>query len=87
MTGPYAKEIFEHELGAEEKSVIHAVPLKNFGEGHPDPNLEYAKDLVITLTAGEHDFGAAFDGDGVRTFFQATKLYHIINIRCKIILF
>lgn len=32
---------------------------------HPDPNLTYAADLVDVLKRGEHDFGAAFDGDGV----------------------
>ena len=34
---------------------------------HPDPNLTYAADLVMIMKGGEHDFGAAFDGDGVRT--------------------
>jgi phosphomannomutase len=32
---------------------------------HPDPNLTYAADLVEILKKGEHDLGAAFDGDGV----------------------
>ena len=34
---------------------------------HPDPNLTYAADLVEILKKGEHDFGAAFDGDGVNS--------------------
>ncbi|VDO97950.1 unnamed protein product [Heligmosomoides polygyrus] len=42
------------------------VPKSDFGGGHPDPNLTYAKALVEQLHRGEHDFGAAFDGDGDR---------------------
>ncbi|VDO57540.1 unnamed protein product [Haemonchus placei] len=42
------------------------VPKPDFGGGHPDPNLTYAKNLVEQLRRGEHDFGAAFDGDGDR---------------------
>jgi len=34
--------------------------------GHPDPNLTYAEALVKEMYSGEYDFGAAFDGDGVR---------------------
>lgn len=35
---------------------------------HPDPNLTYAADLVEILKKGEHDLGAAFDGDGVTEY-------------------
>ena len=39
-----------------------------FNSGHhPDPNQTYASDLVEMLKKGEHQLGAAFDGDGVRT--------------------
>ena len=39
-----------------------------FNSGHhPDPNQRYASDLVEMLKKGEHQLGAAFDGDGVRT--------------------
>ena len=39
-----------------------------FNSGHhPDPNQTYASDLVDMLKKGEHQLGAAFDGDGVRT--------------------
>lgn len=48
--------------------MINAVPLPDFKGGHPDPNLEYAKDLVEGIKEGKQDFGAAFDGDGVRIF-------------------
>ncbi|CAH1392184.1 unnamed protein product [Nezara viridula] len=77
VTGPYAKEIFENELCAEEKSVINAVPLEDFGGGHPDPNLEYAKDLVDIMKEGKHDFGAAFDGDGDRNMILGKDAFFV----------
>jgi phosphoglucomutase len=52
--------------------VINAVPLPDFGGGHPDPNPTYAEDLMKVMFAGEPgsatapDFGAASDGDGDR---------------------
>ena len=39
VTGPYAKEILERRLGAPAGAVINGVPLPDFGNGHPDPNL------------------------------------------------
>ncbi|MCX7628344.1 MAG: alpha-D-glucose phosphate-specific phosphoglucomutase, partial [Methylophilaceae bacterium] len=67
VTGPYAREIFERRLGAAPGSVMNAVPLEDFGHGHPDPNLTYAHDLVEILYGQEApDFGAASDGDGDR---------------------
>lgn len=56
------------ELGAAKNNTINTIPLEDFGGHHPDPNLTYAADLVETLRKGEHDFGAAFDGDGVSFF-------------------
>jgi len=66
VTGPYAKRIFITELKCDPKSVVHSDPLEDFGGLHPDPNLTYAKSLVDVMKKGEHDFGAAFDGDGDR---------------------
>ncbi|MCD7060166.1 alpha-D-glucose phosphate-specific phosphoglucomutase [Pelagibacterium xiamenense] len=67
VTGPYAKAIIEGRLGAPEGTVINAVPLPDFGDGHPDPNLVYAKDLYDLLMGPDApDFGAASDGDGDR---------------------
>lgn len=67
VTGPYAKEIIEKRLGAPAGSVMNAVPLPDFGNGHPDPNLTYAHELVeIVYGAAAPDFGAASDGDGDR---------------------
>ncbi len=67
VTGPYAKVILGDLLGAPEDALIHCTPLEDFGGGHPDPNLTYAKALVDIMYA-EHapDFGAASDGDGDR---------------------
>jgi phosphoglucomutase len=67
VTGPYAREIIEKRLGAPANSVMNAVPLPDFGNGHPDPNLTYAHELVeIVYGADAPDFGAASDGDGDR---------------------
>jgi phosphoglucomutase len=67
VTGPYAKEIIERRLGAPAGSVINGVPLPDFGEGHPDPNLTYAHQLVeIMYGPDAPDLGAASDGDGDR---------------------
>lgn len=66
VTGPYAKEIFENRLGAASGCVINGEPLEDFGNGHPDPNLVYAKELVERMNRGEADLGAASDGDGDR---------------------
>ncbi|CAA0835544.1 Phosphoglucomutase- chloroplastic [Striga hermonthica] len=67
VTGAYAKPIFVDKLGASLDSIMNGVPLEDFGHGHPDPNLTYAKDLV-NIMYGENgpDFGAASDGDGDR---------------------
>ena len=53
------------ELGMAESNAQKCNPLPDFGGGHPDPNLIYAKELVDDMKKGVHDFGAAFDGDGV----------------------
>ncbi|KAK4777280.1 hypothetical protein SAY87_017467 [Trapa incisa] len=67
VTGAYAKPIFVDKLGASPDSISNGVPLEDFGHGHPDPNLTYAKDLVnIMYGDNAPDFGAASDGDGDR---------------------
>ncbi len=67
VTGPYAKYILEYMLGAKSGSVINAIPKEDFNNGHPDPNLTYAKELVdIMYSDNAPDFGAASDGDGDR---------------------
>lgn len=76
VNGPYAVDILEKRLGAPEGTVINAVPLPDFGGGHPDPNLVHAKHLV-SLTQGDDgiDFGAASDGDGDRNMVLGKNFY------------
>ncbi|MBV1704702.1 MAG: alpha-D-glucose phosphate-specific phosphoglucomutase [Hyphomicrobiales bacterium] len=67
VTGPYAKAILERTLGAPAGTVVNAVPLPDFGGGHPDPNLTHAKELADLMASDKSpDFGAASDGDGDR---------------------
>ncbi len=76
VTGPYAKAIIEGLLGAPEGTVINGVPLPDFGGGHPDPNLVYAKDLYDLLMRDDGpDFGAASDGDGDRNLIVGHKRF------------
>lgn len=65
VTGPYVSTIFVDKLNADPSSCLRTVPKPDFGGGHPDPNLTYANGLVTQMKKGEHDIGAAFDGDGV----------------------
>ncbi|KAI4320047.1 hypothetical protein MLD38_033569 [Melastoma candidum] len=66
VTGAYAKLIFVDKIGASLDSISNGVPLEDFGHGHPDPNLTYAKDLDnIMFGTNAPDFGAA-SGDGDR---------------------
>jgi phosphoglucomutase len=67
VTGPYAHKILEGMLGAPVGTVVNGTPSPDFGGGHPDPNLVYAKDLYdLMMSAEAPDFGAASDGDGDR---------------------
>lgn len=76
VTGPYAKLILENRLGAAKGSVVNAVPLPDFGQGHPDPNPIWAKDLVAALMHPDGpDFGAASDGDGDRNMIMGRGIY------------
>ncbi|VDM68838.1 unnamed protein product, partial [Strongylus vulgaris] len=65
-TGPYVSTILCDVLGVDSRCCMRTNPKPDFGGGHPDPNLTYAKSLVDQMRRGEHDFGAAFDGDGDR---------------------
>ncbi len=67
VTGPYAHRILEDILGAPKGTVINGTPSPDFGGGHPDPNLVYAKPLYdLMMSDDAPDFGAASDGDGDR---------------------
>lgn len=77
VTGPYAQEIFVNRLGASVASLMNCVPSEDFADGHPDPNLTYAKDLVKIMFAGDEalDFGAASDGDGDRNMILGKNFF------------
>ncbi|MFQ3679714.1 MAG: alpha-D-glucose phosphate-specific phosphoglucomutase [Pseudanabaenaceae cyanobacterium] len=76
VTGPYARRIFEEMLGAPPGTARNAVPLEDFGGGHPDPNLTYAHDLVAVLFGDDApDFGAASDGDGDRNMILGRNFF------------
>jgi len=76
VTGPYATTILEGMLNAPAGTVINGIPLEDFGKGHPDPNLVYAKELVDIMWADNGpDFGAASDGDGDRNMILGNAFF------------
>ena len=76
VTGPYATKLFEGLLGAPAGSVRNGIPLEDFGNGHPDPNLTYAHDLAELLLEGDdYRFGAACDGDGDRNMILGQRCF------------
>ncbi|XP_021733126.1 phosphoglucomutase, cytoplasmic-like [Chenopodium quinoa] len=82
VAGVYAKRIFVEELGANESSLLNCTPKKDFGGGHPDPNLTYAKELVQRMGLGKTDtegeppeFGAAADGDADRNMILGKRFF------------
>jgi phosphoglucomutase len=55
---------------------------EDFGGGHPDPNLTYAKELVEQMGLGKStsnveppEFGAAADGDADRNMILGKRYY------------
>lgn len=76
--GPYVERIFGKELGVTlPESFLKTELLEDFGKGHPDPNLTYAKDLVDVMSGGDFAFGAAFDGDGDRNMILGEKAFFV----------
>lgn len=76
VTGPYAKRIFEDLLGANSGTVMNGEAKEDFGGGHPDPNLAYAKELVdLLFSANGPTFGAASDGDGDRNMILGKQFF------------
>lgn len=76
VTGPYAQRIFVDLLGAPPGTVQNAAPLEDFGGGHPDPNLIYAKPLVdLMYSARAPDLGGASDGDGDRNMILGRGIF------------
>ena len=77
VTGPYAIEILERQLGAEAGTVINGIPDESFGGGHPDPNLVHARELVERMNGDAPlAFGAASDGDGDRNMVLGSGFLH-----------
>lgn len=75
-TGPYAQRILVDQLGAPPTSVQHAIPLEDFGGGHPDPNLIYCKHLVdVAFAADGPDLCGASDGDGDRNMILGRGIF------------
>ncbi|TAN48243.1 MAG: alpha-D-glucose phosphate-specific phosphoglucomutase, partial [Methylococcaceae bacterium] len=76
ITGPYALQILEKQLGAPAGSVINAVPLEDFGGGHPDPNLTHAPELAALMYSDQAPvLGAASDGDGDRNMIVGKNCF------------
>lgn len=76
VTGPYAVEILENQLGAAKGTVINGTPLPDFGGMHPDPNPTWAKALMDEMFGPKApDFGAASDGDGDRNMVVGRGVY------------
>ncbi|KAI3871621.1 hypothetical protein MKX03_005804 [Papaver bracteatum] len=82
VAGAYANRIFVQELGAQESFLINCVPKEDFGGGHPDPNLTYAKELVARMglskanpEASPPEFGAAADGDADRNMILGKRFF------------
>ncbi len=76
VTGPYAVEILENQLGAAKGSVINGIPKTDFGGGHPDPNLVHAHELAeLMFSENAPDFGAASDGDGDRNMIVGNNIF------------
>uniref|UniRef100_A0AA85KEJ9 phosphoglucomutase (alpha-D-glucose-1,6-bisphosphate-dependent) n=1 Tax=Trichobilharzia regenti TaxID=157069 RepID=A0AA85KEJ9_TRIRE len=78
VMGPYIHEILCGKLGLDTKYAIKAIPLEDFGGGHPDPNLTYAADLVQMVTSDATiAMAAAFDGDGDRNMLIGRRGFFV----------
>ena len=75
VTGPYAVAVFHSELALPAGSTQNCEPKPDFGGGHPDPNLTYARSLVDAVDRNDIHFGAASDGDGDRNMIYGAKTF------------
>jgi len=75
--GPYAQRILVDELDMDASCLHQCNPLPDFGGGHPDPNLTYAKALVDLCYADDapYQLGVAFDGDADRNMILGNKFF------------
>ncbi|KAL2315947.1 Phosphoglucomutase [Schizosaccharomyces pombe] len=75
ITGPYGEALFCKELGMPSSVCQNCKPLPDFGGGHPDPNLTYAKSLVARVDRDNIVMGAASDGDGDRNMIYGANAF------------
>eukprot|EP00792_Barthelona_sp_PAP020_P007242 TRINITY_DN3130_c0_g2_i1.p1 TRINITY_DN3130_c0_g2~~TRINITY_DN3130_c0_g2_i1.p1 ORF type:complete len:564 (+),score=170.85 TRINITY_DN3130_c0_g2_i1:32-1693(+) len=76
VTGPYAVRIFHQLLGVPMNQLLRTRPLPDFGGCHPDPNLEYAAELVRRMNAVDAPhIGFASDGDGDRNLVHGARCF------------
>jgi len=76
VNGPYARKILVEMLGAPESTLVNDTPKPDFGGGHPDPNLTYAKEMVDFMSGPDAcDYGVALDGDGARCMHLGRNFY------------
>ncbi|CAB9504174.1 Phosphoglucomutase-like protein 5 [Seminavis robusta] len=87
VNGPYAKKVVIDILGQPAESCMNADPKDDFGGGHADPNLTYAKELVAIMGLDKKgtkidvggkkipSFGAAADGDGDRNMILGSQFF------------
>ncbi|CAM8957129.1 unnamed protein product [Rhodiola kirilowii] len=81
VAGAYVARILQNKLGAKESSLLNCTPKEDFGGGHPDPNLTYAKELVARMGLGSNaakdppEFGAAADGDADRNMVLGKRFF------------
>eukprot|EP00934_Nitzschia_sp_Nitz4_P002324 Nitzschia sp. Nitz4//scaffold55_size114948//110625//112888//NITZ4_003928-RA/size114948-augustus-gene-0.15-mRNA-1//1//CDS//3329554611//2324//frame0 len=84
--GPFAKRVLVDELGFPESSLMRCDPKPDFGNGHPDPNLIYASELVSKMglnsdgsaslaATSAPTLGAANDGDGDRNLIAGAGFF------------
>jgi len=71
-------------LGCKPESLLNCTPLEDFGGGHPDPNLLYAKELVRIMDPFNQKnciptkipvFGCACDGDADRNMILGRRFF------------
>ena len=77
VTGIYGRRILVDEFGLDPHTCLeNATPLPDFHQGHPDPNLVYAHDLVAKMMGPDAPiFGAASDGDGDRNMIMGSNWF------------
>ena len=75
VSGPYARAVLVDSFGLPESSLQNCIPLPDFGGGHPDPNLTYARSLVDVVEKNGIHFGAASDGDADRNMIYGKGVF------------